>query len=199
MIEERMDILRNLRIPSETHYYIIARNPAFMNLDQIELHNMVDNLNVFFSQKQITRLLTKNSSLLTGNFEVFRYKFYYVFFLMGIKQPEMVSTFLFQHRIEHIRERHLFLSRSGLFDKPNKRNETKIKNPFLIDIIDTKLDTYLENCCNKVFTAGDYHTFCAYLKDENFDDELLGYNVGKGMEKNILDAIKTGKEDVSFD
>lgn len=199
IIAERMDVLRNLRIPSETHYYIIARNPAFMNLDHKTLHYMIEQLKVFFSQKQLSKLLTKNSNLLTGNLEVFKYKFYYVFFLMGIKQPEMVSTFLFHHPIKHIRERHLFLARSGLYDKPNKKNETKIKNPFLIDIIDTKLDTYLEKCCKNLFDKDDFEAFCSYLKEENFDNELLGYNIGKGMENSLLKDIQTGKQGDSLD
>ena len=73
--------------------------------------------------------------------------------------------------------------------RPNKKGETKIKNPSFKNIFDTKIQNYLRITTNDQFTTDEYDTFCNYLKEENFDDELLGYNIEDGMKKEIISHL----------
>lgn len=114
---------------------------------------------------------------------------------MKISQDEMVKTKTFDKSLDHIRSRHLFLSRSGFYDKPNKKGITKIENPKLSSIMDTSLGDFLKLCTNNTFAVSDYEAFCEYLEDENFDDELLGNNIGNLLEKQIINTIRQAKRD----
>ena len=97
----------------------------------------------------------------------------------------MCKSQVFDRSIDFMRERHLFLERSGFYDKPNKKGITKIENPKLAKIMDTGLKMFLRECSNNVFIEEDYKTFCEYLAEENFDDELLGNMKKSHVKKGI--------------
>lgn len=118
---------------------------------------------------------------------------------MKIRQQEMCKSKVFDFSIDFIRERHLFLERSGFYDKPNKKGISKIENPKLKQIMDTSLKTFLNECTRNVFTEQDYVTFCDYLKEENFDDELLGNNIGTELESQIISTIRREKRENYLD
>jgi hypothetical protein len=89
----------------------------------------------------------------------------------------------------------LFLSRSGFYDKPNKKGVTRVQNPKLNQIVDLTLNEYLKVCTKSTFNSRDYETFCDYLSQESFEDELLGNRIGSLLEKQILVGIKQDKYD----
>jgi hypothetical protein len=78
--------------------------------------------------------------------------------------------------------------------RPNKKGETKVKNAPLKDIFDTTIHNYLRMNTNNQFTVDDYETFCNYLKEENFDNELLGYNIEDFMKKEIIFQITSERK-----
>lgn len=189
----RIEIIQSLNISSDLHFHIISRNTEMMTISSNSLLSQFKSLKEFFSTKNLNSLLVKSPAILTNNMDSIRYKFSYLYFLMGIKQNEMCATFVFNHSIDRIRERHLFLERAGLFDKPNKKGISKVKNPFLIDIVDTNVEAFLKKATKGLFTVEDYESFCDYLQDEDFTDELLGYNTGRGMRDTILKEIRMEK------
>lgn len=117
---------------------------------------------------------------------------------MKIGQDEMCKSYVFNKSLDHIRQRHLFLERSGFYDKPNKKGITKIVNPKLQHIMDLPLKAYLSVCTGDVFREVEFETFCEYLRLENFDDELLGNNIGNTLEKQIISTIRQEKYDNSL-
>jgi hypothetical protein len=195
-VAKKFELLRHCGLPADISEHLIAKNPEIMDIDKAaKIKTNLKELKHFLSRQQLTTLITKSPKLTTASeLNSFIYKFTYMYVLMGIKQDEMCSSFVFNHDIEHIRQRHLFLSRSGFYDKPDKRNITKVKNPKLIEIVDSKIKGYLKLCTNDLFDEYDYQTFCDYLDKEDFTDELLGFNIGKNLRDGIIDQLRINKE-----
>jgi hypothetical protein len=82
-----------------------------------------------------------------------------------------------------------------LYDKPNKKNISKVENARLSVIMDAPLRQYLKICTNGLFSVEDFVTFSNYLDTENFDNELLAHRIDKVLENQILEAIKISKQD----
>ena len=192
-LNQMFEMFRDLSFTQDVYLELFSRNPDLIKQDQRKIEVRLNEFKYFFTNKQLNKLLIKSPHLLTCNFDQFTYKFTYLFVLMGMSQDEQSRTNVFNHTIEHIRQRHLFLSRSGFFDKPNKKGLSKVVNPKLKDIMDTHVKEYLRLCTRNLFTLEDYDTFCAYLNEENFDDELLGQRIGSSLQKKIIYNIKQSK------
>jgi hypothetical protein len=169
---------------------VFSSDKCLLKYDQKKLLLRLNDLKEFFTKKQLNQIMLKTPSILSNNLDLIRYKFTYVYILMGIQQDEMILTRMFDHSIEHIRERHLFLERSSFYVRPNKKGISKIENPRLYNILDSNLKQYLKLCAKSSFDEIDYHTFCEYLKEENFDNELLGNRICKSFREQIIQNIK---------
>jgi hypothetical protein len=165
-------------------------------MEKRDISIRLDDLKEFFTNKQLDQVLVNSSSLLSDNLVNIRYKFSYVYTLMGIKQDEMCRTFLFNHPIEHIRERHLFLERSLFYDKPNKKGMSKVLNPTLNHIVDSNLKEFLRICTKNTFNELDYYTFCEYLKRESFENELLAQYIAKSLKREIINNVYMEKRSI---
>jgi hypothetical protein len=194
-INEKFEYFRQMNLSSELTEHIIAGNPVVMSDDMSKIKTNLKEIKTFFTNKQMNKLIAKTPKLLTINdLSSFIYKFTYMYVLMGIKQDAMCTSLVFDFSIDHIRQRHLFLSRSGLYDKPDKHGLTKVKNPSLVDIVDTKPKRYFKTCTNGLFDQYDYEAFCNYLNQEDFTDELLGFNIGKSLRNQIIIQIKSARK-----
>jgi hypothetical protein len=194
-LNEIIDMLRSVSFKKEVYLSVISQNKLLLNTTEPQLVKRLDELKGFFNKQHLERILLKSSQILTEDIDSIRYKFTYLFALMGIEQKEMMLSSVFSYSINFIRERHLFLLRTAFFDKPNKKGLTKIENPRLYNIIDSNLNDYLRICTKDMFTVSNYETFCEYLKQQNFDDELLGLRIGKQMQDQIIESIKIQKND----
>lgn len=194
-LNEMIDMLRSVSFKKEVYLSVISQNKLLLNTTERQLVNRLGELKDFFNKQHLERILLNSSQILTDDIDSIRYKFTYIFALMGIEQKEMMLSSVFSYSISFIRERHLFLLRAAFFDKPNKKGLTKIENPRLYNIIDRNLKDYLRICTKDTFTVSNYETFCEYLKLQNFDDELLGLRIGKQMQDQIIESIKIQKDD----
>ena len=194
-LNEMIDMLRSVSFKKEVYLSVISQNKLLLNTTERQLVNRLGELKDFFNKQHLERILLNSSQILTDDIDSIRYKFTYIFALMGIEQKEMMLSSVFSYSISFIRERHLFLLRAAFFDKPNKKGLTKIENPRLYNIIDSNLKDYLRICTKDTFTVSNYETFCEYLKLQNFDDELLGLRIGKQMQDQIIESIKIQKDD----
>lgn len=192
-LSQMFQMLRELAFTSEIYLEIFSRNPKLISTEKRVLELRLNDFKFFFTNKQLDRLLVRTPDLLTCNFDHFDYKFNYLFTLMGVSQDEQSRTNVYNHSLEHIRSRHLFLMRSGFFDKPNKKGISKVKNPKLKEIMDTNLNEYLRVCTNNLFDSKQFETFCDYLREEDFEDELLGNRIGKYLQKKIIHNVKQSK------
>ena len=64
--------------------------------------------------------------------------------------------------------------------------------------MDTNVSDFLKICTHDTFTEEDYTIFGEYLAEENFDDELLGNNIGNTLEKQIIRTMRQEKYDQSL-
>lgn len=191
-IENAWNIFRECALNSQIFCTLLSNNPKIIEIDRKYLNQRLNEFKIFFTRKHLEMLLVRSPDLLTTNIDLFTYKFDYLFALMGIDQKEMSSSSVFSYPMEHIRQRHLFLERSGFYEKPNKKIQHK--NPKLSFIMDLNLKQYLKICSQDIFTVDDYDAFCDYLSQENFDNELLGQRIGKNMKNQILESIKYQKK-----
>jgi hypothetical protein len=189
-LSQMFQMFRELAFTSEIYLEVISRNPKLISIEKRTLEVRLNDFKLFFTNKQLDRLLVRTPDLLTCNFDSFDYKFNYLFTLMGSSQDEQSRTNVYNHSIEHIRSRHLFLKRSGFFDKPNKKGISKVKNPKLKEIMDTNLNEYLRVCTNNLFDSKQFETFCDYLREEDLEDELLGNRIGRKLQKKIIQNVK---------
>lgn len=192
-LSQTFQMFRELAFTSDIYLELISRNQQLIQMDKRKLEVRLHDFKYFFTNKQMDKLLLKTPDLLTCNFDNFTYKFTYLFVLMGIDQEEQCKTNVYDHNIDHIRQRHLFLQRSAYFDKPNKKGISKVVNPKFKDIVDSNLKEYLRICTNDIFDLQQFQTFCDYLKEENFEDELLGQRIGSSLQKKIIYNVKQSK------
>lgn len=193
-LAEICELFRSLSMKAEIYLPIVAQNSQILNETQITLANRLKDLRFFFTNRHLDRILPRSPHLLTNNFDLFRYKFMYVFVLMGIGQLEMSSTRLFDYELEFIRQRHLFLERALFYSKPNKKGETKVDNPKLAFIVDSTLKDYLRLCTRDILGEEEYATFGEYLREEKFDNELLGGRIDKVLKNQIIEDIQMEKK-----
>jgi hypothetical protein len=116
-MKERYEVFRNLKLSAPLINFIIARNEQIMHLNEATISHNYKCIFRYFSNTQLDILLMKSPILLTGDLFSFQYKFTYVYTLMNLKQDEMCTSYFFNRTIDHIRARHLFLSRSCYFDR----------------------------------------------------------------------------------
>ena len=194
-LNDAFQLFRELSFPPELYMNVISKNQNLIAIERKKLQQRMIELKEFFSNKQLQRLLIRSPELLTNNFDNFRYKFTYAFILMGFQQKHMASTYFFNHSIEFIRERHLFLERSAFYDKPDKKGISKVENPKMSYIFDTNLKEYLRICTRNNLDEHDYAAFCDYLKKDNFNDELLGNRIGRLLQTQIIQQIRMSRAD----
>jgi hypothetical protein len=192
-LDQTFSMFRELAFTSDIYLELITRNPKLITFEKQKLEFRLNEFRQFFTNKHMSRLLIRTPDLLTCNMDSFTYKFTYLFTLMGIDQDEQSRTYVYDHSIEYIRARHLFLKRSGFFEKPNKKGVAKVKNPRLKEIIDPDLKKYLQICTKNLFNIQEFKTFNEYLNEENFEDELLGQRIGTSLQKKIIFNVKQSK------
>lgn len=117
LLKEKFESFRHMNFAMPLVGYLVARNEQIMHLNEKTIGYNYSKLFEYFSRGQLEILLKKSPKLLTNDIYSFRYKFYYVYFIMNIKQDAMCTSLLFNYPIEYIRERHLFLARSGFYDR----------------------------------------------------------------------------------
>ena len=190
---EMNQIFRELSLRSSLFRAVFSSNQNILNFDQSFLAHRLFKLKNFLTNKHLERVLPRSPQILTDNFDHFKYKFVYMYILMGVRQNEMVASNVFNYSMRHIRERHLFLMRSLFYDKPSKKGNTKVENPALNLIMDTSVKEFLQKCTNNMFNESDFNIFCEYLSEEFVDNELLGNRLDRSLRNQILAAIKEEK------
>lgn len=95
---------------------------------------------------------------------------------MGVKQKEIVNSGFFQTSLAEIKNRSIFLERLGLYQTPDKKQQTQIVNPKLKSLIRaSETDFVTKIACS---TIEEYEIFKKLLAREeqkwNEDGTLKG-------------------------
>ncbi|XP_016304562.1 transcription termination factor 4, mitochondrial-like isoform X1 [Sinocyclocheilus anshuiensis] len=158
-LQQRIDHLRKMGLIEGSLQRMISHYPKVMLLP-VKRVNMVPRLlreKCLFTIHQVTDILRDSPEVLEEDLAQLEYKFQYVYFRMGVRQPEMVKAKLFRLPLSELRCRHCFLERRGLYQTPDKKGQTLILNPPLKDVLCVSEETYLTQVA--MATAEEFHVF----------------------------------------
>ncbi|XP_046344438.2 uncharacterized protein LOC124125205 isoform X3 [Haliotis rufescens] len=152
---------------SDTHLQeVIVKEPRLLGLDSKFILDRVTLMKQYFKKDDVLWILRQTPDVLLDNWDDILGKFNYVFSEMKVSQRQMVTAGLFSYSLEHVRNRHVFLLRTGFFteDKHLRSN-----NPILKDIIATS-----DNQFAKQFGGmheAEYKTFCRLQANSEMEKE----------------------------
>lgn len=117
--------------------------------------------------KNVWRLMMSSPILVVESEKVIEAKMNYLIKVMGIEVHELTDSDVFSNSLDHIKIRHTFLERLGMFkfrtEKMKENNEKNI-NPKLSHIMDTSDKSFASKIC--YVTLEEYETFQELIKRE---------------------------------
>ncbi|GFS82954.1 uncharacterized protein NPIL_534341 [Nephila pilipes] len=147
---------------------LLTLDPTYVNLRSSELMTL-------FTKKDINKLLVTCPKVFLDDFETIVEKVSYIVHSMEVEQKSIVKSYALQFDLKHIKCRHVFMCRSGLY-KPLKKN-SKSKNPPLDKVFSRNIETFLN--LTKL-TEEEYIVFYDLYDDERYllmhDDDLEDEN-----------------------
>ncbi|KAH3700911.1 hypothetical protein DPMN_075892 [Dreissena polymorpha] len=165
-MKAKVDELHGLGFHYESIVKILVQEPKVLERDFNMISSRIEELKKLFKRSDTLSLLEKSPKLLFCESEFIHDRFNYVFREMGVSQRQMMYSNLFQHPMEHIHARHMFLVRAGFFKKVNREKGQIDSNPKLEVILETSDEDFA-----KMFggmSLLDYQTFKTLLLQENF-------------------------------
>lgn len=171
VISELLESLRKLGFYDVQLLKLVSYNPDIISLRREEIVSRVNELKTLFKSRDILHLIAKSPFILTEDVGQIHSKFNYVFSEMGIAQRQMMYSNLFSHSLGHIRTRHQFLTRAGLYKKVAKDKGEINKNPLLQDILDRNDASFARKFGN--MSELEFHTFGKMFEKEmeNIDED----------------------------
>uniref|UniRef100_A0A336LZM4 CSON008622 protein n=1 Tax=Culicoides sonorensis TaxID=179676 RepID=A0A336LZM4_CULSO len=132
--------------------------------------------------KNVWRIMMSSPEVAIEPEPIIEAKFKYLMEEMLLEVPEIVDSDVFSHTLEHIKMRHIFLDRLGMYKYRNPKKDIrheKRTNPKLSQIVDTSDKRFACKIC--YVTLEEYEIFKVLIKrewqrkeihdeDENFDD-----------------------------
>ena len=136
-IMETLDKLRSIGFRDGRLQIILSRHPVLFSTPLTSITERFKQLMTMFRKSDILLSVYRMPELLTCSWRSIEDKVVYVHDYMGLHQGHMLKSRLFSHSLLHVKSRHLFLARAGLYQTPDKHGVTQIDNPTLDQIIDT--------------------------------------------------------------
>ncbi|OWF49756.1 transcription termination factor 4, mitochondrial-like [Mizuhopecten yessoensis] len=184
--------LRDLRFINTNILLIIEGLPEVLQIPTKTITKRISDLQHLFKSKDVLDLIGRSPPLLMEDLAVITAKFNYVFHVMGITQRQIMYSSLFKHSLNHIRQRHAFLVRSGFYKTRVKKGQLN-PNPVLEDIVDMSTRVFLKKYGN--MPMSDYIAFCELFEREtrDADDEIDEYSDGEETHDEDSDDEETHK------
>lgn len=171
VISDLLESLRKLGFYDVQLLKLVSYNPDIISLRTEEIVSRVNELRTLFKSRDILHLIAKSPFVLTEDIGQIHSKFNYVFNEMGITQRQMMYSNIFSHSLGHIRTRHQFLTRAGLYKNVAKDKGEINKNPLLQDILDSNDAKFARKYGN--MSKLEFHTFGKMFEKEmeNIDED----------------------------
>ncbi|XP_064650795.1 uncharacterized protein LOC135502133 isoform X2 [Lineus longissimus] len=185
-----LELLRGYRMVDKDVIKVASTAPQIMNIKNRKiLTNQIDRLGEMFNHEDLVSMIVKWPESLLADPEEMRLKYEYIVDTMNVKYTQLVRSNALSQPFQHIKARHLFLLRVGLFEQPDKNQQTKrLKNPSLLAMMDATDEKFMAKL-GAGMTVSDYQTFCEVLtleeelaEDEEFDSNdsgIDGYKRGQ--------------------
>ena len=174
-----VEALRECGFREKSIAKVLTGNPAVLQVAKATVHKRVGALRQLFRSADVITLVVGCPQVLTDKWEEIQARFDYVFHEMNITQKQMVYATLFSHSLSHIKKRHAFLVRAGLFNQSKRAEGERSPNARLDQIITTSDEAFARTFGG--FGVDEYRTFCqlfdkenAGLADSDSDDDTSG-------------------------
>ncbi|XP_042866316.1 transcription termination factor 4, mitochondrial-like [Penaeus japonicus] len=157
---------RAITIGKENVLQLIQRYPVLYLVPPSKIRKRLTLLNAIFAPAELRPLIRNNPNILCDSWQEVSDKMMYIHTVMGLEQPQIAASQALQKSLLHIKIRHLFLSRAGIYVKPNLlRDKMSYKrNPSLSDITDTS-NRFFANRVAKL-TEEEYRVFSEMMREE---------------------------------
>ncbi|XP_026695235.2 transcription termination factor 4, mitochondrial [Ciona intestinalis] len=147
----RRDYLMHLGLKVGQIKQVLTNSPNLFLTHQLPLEKRVNYLlvEIGYTRAALVHLFLSAPAVFNETTEEVYQKHYYVHVDMGQRQgwftdPDTLG--LLQHNLQHLTERHLFLSRRGQYIAADRHGNTKIINPTLKEMFCTNINEF----CDKI-------------------------------------------------
>ena len=164
-----LETLYSLYVPSDKANELVALCPDILQQKPKAIVSRFGLLMDVFRKADIVNLLLTNPTLLVDDWSDIMERFHYVYFRLGFEQQVMRNCQVLSRPLDHIKQRHLFLRRAGLYEKPDKHGVTTVNNPKLRQIVDTTDHEFAVNVAG--MTLGEFRAFGKILQLEAEQEE----------------------------
>ena len=120
------ETLRHIGFHDGALQKLICRDPSLLTVTSESIVNKFNQLCQTFQRKEIIKLATENPNVLYEDFAVIERKMMYVHEEMGIDFKDMTRCDILTHDYLHIKTRHQFVARAGIFQKQDIKDKKKV-------------------------------------------------------------------------
>lgn len=170
-LRDRVDTLRALGLGEGSLQNSLMRCPALLSVPRSRLLAATRCLKsqCHFTSQQLLKLLNTAPETLTQDPSHLEDVFQYVYFRMGGKHAEIISSQVFQTSRDEIRLRHQFLERLGKFQPPDKKRVCPPTNPKLKEVAQFSEEDFLSHIARS--SSEELNTFRKILAREECEGE----------------------------
>ncbi|XP_068209687.1 transcription termination factor 4, mitochondrial [Palaemon carinicauda] len=172
-LEHFAEKLSFLNIGKYSVMELVQQNPQVFAHPPNAIIKRVRKLSEIFVAKDLRTLIKNNQNVITDQWDTIDEKISYIHEVMGLKQDQIVASQALEKSLLHIKIRHQFLYRAGLYKTPKltkDSNSHKI-NADLSMITDTSNKFFVNKIAR--LTEDEYEVFCRMMKeeDDSFSDD----------------------------
>ncbi|KAG8580671.1 hypothetical protein GDO81_007383 [Engystomops pustulosus] len=165
-LRNRVDALRVLGLGEGSLQNSLSRCPALLSVPRSHLQAVIHCLKnrCQFTSLQVLKILHAAPETLTQDPSHIEDLFQYVYFRMGAKHQDIISSQVFETSVNEIKVRHQFLERLGKFQPPDKKRVCPPSNPKLKEVIQLSEEDFLTRVAHS--SSEELDTFRKILERE---------------------------------
>lgn len=171
-LHERLLHYRQMRVGKMNILTLVMKHPVLLFTEPSQVRGRLESLTALFPPTTLKSLVQNNPNVLTDGWEDIMAKIMYIHKEMGLEQPHIASTMCLTHSLLHIKTRHLFLFRAGIYKTPNllRDKQSPSRNHSLRNIMDTS-DKHFANRIAQL-TVLEYNAFKVMMaaEEQGIDD-----------------------------
>ncbi|KAG8327446.1 uncharacterized protein LOC124357040 isoform X2 [Homalodisca vitripennis] len=155
-------------------FEVLTSNPHFLEVDHVFVSKRIKQYQLYFeNKKRVGKLFMLAPNTLEENWKIIVDKLNYLNELCT-DESDIVSSGVLAHSLFHIKARHEFLIRAGIYKRPSKDFNKKLsKNPKLESIVNKTDDDFVSDIAG--LSRFEYDVFLEIYKEE-LDDDEVGYD-----------------------
>jgi len=172
-IESMMELFKKCHVGERFLMSFFGRSPRIFTLDEDKIYQRFAHMSHILGNKlnRVQNLLMICPEVLYIKWEDLQSRLEYVLITMGCTEKELSRSRALAHTIDHLKIRHTFVEKSGVFikRKPDERpGFSQHMNPLLARIVDTHDDEFAANVAG--VSPDEYEVYTRLMKyDEDYD------------------------------